>query len=100
MDDMARWYLSAGVIEDEDDIFDCQKCGFSVMPWQIGCDACGDPNPSQPPKPEMWFCTNCMEEYESIIDAEACCTTSYCFTCDAYTPGYECEECKEVADDF
>ena len=41
LDEIARNYIAMGVVEDESDIRDCKRCGFSIMPWHIGCEACG-----------------------------------------------------------
>lgn len=41
MDDDLRYYLDSGVLEDDEDVTECGHCGWSIMPWQLNCEACG-----------------------------------------------------------
>ena len=73
LDDLARDYVAMGICEAED-VRTCLKCGFSVMPWYIRCEACGDTSPFTPPEPPRWMCNLCgYDEHESEYDAEECC---------------------------
>lgn len=70
MDDLARDYVAMGITEAED-VGECKKCGASVLPWFLGCEACGDPSPLREPDPERWTCNWCGTDSER--DAEECC---------------------------
>ena len=80
LDDRARDFIDMGVVEDDDDdVFNCKKCGASVMPFDInGCEGCGDPHPGRAPEPERFTCFICgTDDHESLIDAENCCFYPY-----------------------
>lgn len=76
MDDTARYYIGAGITEAED-VFNCKKCGASVMPWFLGCESCGDPFPSHEPLGHLFECTQCSALHKHMSDAEQCCE-AYC----------------------
>ena len=54
--------------------YDCRKCGWTVKPWYIGCEACGDPEPYKPPPIDMYFCTTCHSESTVQEEVETCCS--------------------------
>ena len=67
LDDMTRDYLAMGIIEEEDlktDVFPCQKCGWSVMPWYLRCEACGDPHPREPKSEDDEETWRCGDDYD------------------------------------
>lgn len=72
MDDMARDYINSGIVEIED-IFNCKKCGASVMPWHLQCEGCGDEHPSHEPLSHLYPCAQCNELHKHVLDAERCC---------------------------
>ncbi len=49
-DDIARDHIAAGIVEPED-VRACVHCHFSVLPWQLRCEACGSGSPFTPLKP-------------------------------------------------
>ena len=66
LSDRARDYIAMG-ITDVEDISPCLRCGESVLPHDLGCQACGDPFPFR-----MISCRECGMEHKTRQEAANC----------------------------
>ena len=56
------------------DDFPCKKCGWTVKPWYLRCEACGDSKPYREPPETIWYCLLCNSESTNQADVETCCS--------------------------
>ena len=67
LSDRARDFINMGITEDQNDIKPCLRCGESVLPHDLSCQACGDPLPFK-----MVECRECGMEYKTQAEAAGC----------------------------